>query len=244
MTRTYELREFAFFLPNIKPRKGLSLYCTTAPSLSVEMNCAGTRALRPESMKSPSRSIYTELAREIWKNPPKESPFRSKDAGLYFHGGIFLFMDAPLVVLDALSFPGLLRILSVPPDFKTPVEEAESRRRDSKDQVQGTSGTPPRLGTALVFLGIKIFVTLQNFTFHRGSARHIIRIRSSDIPMKADFLAIERNSRYLSIHIRINKCGSKDRSIASHQQLEEEKRMMSRPGHLSASYSLFSAQRP
>ncbi|KAL5749068.1 hypothetical protein ACOSP7_023671 [Xanthoceras sorbifolium] len=56
-------------------------------------------------------------------------------------------------------------------------EEAESRRRDSKDQVQGTSGTPHRLGTALVFLGIKIFVTLQNFTFHRGSARYIIRIR-------------------------------------------------------------------
>ncbi|KAK8499263.1 hypothetical protein V6N12_028565 [Hibiscus sabdariffa] len=86
-------------------------------------------------------------------------------------------MDAPRVVLDALSFPGLLRVLSVPPDFKTPVEEAESRRRDSKDQVQGTSGTLPRLGTALVFLGIKIFVTLQNLTFLRGSARHIIRIR-------------------------------------------------------------------
>lgn len=30
-------------------------------------------------------------------------------------------MDAPRVVLDALSFPGLLRVLSVPPDFKTPV---------------------------------------------------------------------------------------------------------------------------
>lgn len=35
---------------------------------------------------------------------------------------------------------------------------------------------------------------------------------------------------YLSIHIRINKCGSRDRSIAPHQQLEEEKGMMSRPG--------------
>ncbi|PPS00232.1 hypothetical protein GOBAR_AA20435 [Gossypium barbadense] len=56
-------------------------------------------------------------------------------------------------------------------------KEAESRRRDSKDQVQGTSGTLPRLGTTLVFLGIKIFVTLQNLTFLRGSARHIIRIR-------------------------------------------------------------------
>ncbi|KAL5840735.1 hypothetical protein ACOSQ4_013343 [Xanthoceras sorbifolium] len=166
MTRTYELREFAFFLPNIKPRKGLSLYCTTVPFLSVELNCAGTRALRPEFM----------LGR-YGKRPPKESPFRSKDAGLYFHCGIFLFMDAPRMVHDALSFPGLLRILSVPPDLKTPVEEAESHRRDSKDQVQGTSGTPPHLRTALVFLGIKIFVTLQNFTFYRGSARHIVRIQ-------------------------------------------------------------------
>lgn len=43
-------------------------------------------------------------------------------------------------------------------------------------------------------------------------------------------LVIERKSRYLSIHIRINKCGSRDRSIAPHQQLEEEKGMMSRPG--------------
>ena len=55
------------------------------------------------------------------KAPQRERDFRSKDAGLYFHGGIFLFMDAPRVVLDALSFPGLLRVLSVPPDFKTPV---------------------------------------------------------------------------------------------------------------------------
>lgn len=30
-------------------------------------------------------------------------------------------MDAPRVILDALSFPGLLRVLSVSPDFKTPV---------------------------------------------------------------------------------------------------------------------------
>ena len=59
-------------------------------------------------------------------------------------------------------------------------------------------------------------------------------------------LLIERKSRYLSIHIRINKCGSRDRSIAPHQQLEEEKGMMSRPVEkdLSAHYSLFSAQRP
>ena len=63
------------------------------------------------------------MRREIQYIHPisKESPFRSKDAGLDFHGGIFLFMAAPRVVLDALSFPGLLRILSVPPDFKTPV---------------------------------------------------------------------------------------------------------------------------
>ncbi|KAK9177784.1 hypothetical protein WN943_026973 [Citrus x changshan-huyou] len=99
-------------------------------------------------------------------------------------------MDAPRVVLDALSFPGLLRVLSVPPDFKTPVAHKVTkrmsllkRRRKSVEEIARTryrahqALTRPRLGTALVFLGIKIFVTLQNFTFLRGSARHIIRIR-------------------------------------------------------------------
>ncbi|KAH0709145.1 hypothetical protein KY284_010572 [Solanum tuberosum] len=58
----------------------------------------------------------------------------------------------------------------------------------------------------------------------------------SDIPMKVDSLSVPRHreeeslSIYLSIHIRINKCGSRDRSIGPHQQLDEEKEMMSRLG--------------
>lgn len=65
--------------------------------------------------------------------------------------------------------------------------------------------------------------------------------------MKADSLSVPRHreSESLSIYpYTYIKCGSRDLSIAPHQQLEEEKRMMSRPGHLSASYSLSSAQRP
>ncbi|KAK9180742.1 hypothetical protein WN944_023877 [Citrus x changshan-huyou] len=115
-------------------------------------------------------------------------------------------MDAPRVVLDALSFPGLLRVLSVPPDFKTP------RRRKSVEEIARTryrahqALTRPRLGTALVFLGIKIFVTLQNFTFLRGSARHIIRIRRFRFQTDGE-TSFVRKAFYRGLKVGLLGCG-------------------------------------